>query len=203
MPDEPAKLDETLDAQPYEPPRPRKLGRWALLSVLTLALAGCIAAPFVTAAIRRANEQQAVGALRNYAEAQIEFFRQHKSGGTGGFARDLSQLRGLLPPEMIAARGAGGRPYRGYLFQEGRTIAGKPADWSQDYFICATPAKYGLLHRRTFIIDTNGCVYGWDFGESGFVDDYLVEKGQWVAGGDEEEPRFMPDAPKYTPLKRP
>ena len=203
MPDEQAKLAETLDAQPCEPPKSRR-SWWAFLWIgaAVLVAAGAAAAP-IAAALRNSEEKRTIGALRAYAEAQLQFLHQSREAGHAGFAEDLAQLRGLLPPAMIAAHGPGGARYHGYLFQEGRTIAGQPVDWSQDFLLCATPAEYGLLHRRTFVIDTNGCAFGWDLGQSGFVHDRPDMSGQWSVDGADEEPQPVLPTPKYTPLNKP
>ncbi len=53
-----------------------------------------------------------------------------------------------------------------------KTIGGKKINWVDDYALCATPAKYGVTGRRTFIINTSGTVWGKDLGKSEFVKDF-------------------------------
>jgi hypothetical protein len=189
MPDEQAKLAETLDAQPYEPPKPRK-SRRILLWILAVAflLAAAVAALPIALSLRDANECQAVGAMRSYAEAQV---KRRRSGAVDpGYAKELPQLRGLLPDEIIAAWGPNGRPYHGYLFREMKTIGGQPIDWSADFGISAVPAKYGVFSRRSFILMTNGTTFGHDWGRQvEFFDDYPSDPISlpWGLGFSEDE----------------
>jgi prepilin-type N-terminal cleavage/methylation domain-containing protein len=59
--------------------------------------------------------------------------------------------------------GAGnGQPKHGYLFAEMLTIAGSAIDWVNDYGMCACPSVYGRTGYRSFIVCTNGTVFGKD-----------------------------------------
>ncbi len=81
----------------------------------------------------------------------------------------------LISQPFTAAEGPEGVPHHGYLFWDLKTIGGKPIDWVDDYGLCATPAKYGVTGRRTFIVDSRGTVWGKDLGESRFVTDYPLD----------------------------
>ena len=66
---------------------------------------------------------------------------------------------------LAAANGAGpglGQPKHGYLFAEMTNIAGNPIDWVNDYGLAASPAVYGRTGYRSFIVCTNGTVFGKD-----------------------------------------
>jgi hypothetical protein len=43
--------------------------------------------------------------------------------------------------------------------------------------LCATPARYSFMTRRTYIIATNGVVFYKDLGKSKFVTDYPPDPG--------------------------
>ncbi len=202
MGDEQVRLAETLDAEPYEPPKARKRRLVAVLLGVMGLLVVSVAAPMAIKSIRKANETHAVSALRQYAEAQMATRRQQHNLGSPTYADRLASLQDLLPMEIVAAHGPEGTPYHGYLFRECRTFAGAPIDWSQDYALCATPASYGLLRRQTFLIATNGCIFGWDLGQSGFVDDYPeFTEGGWVVDDDTVRQPPLP-LPVQTPLQR-
>ena len=61
------------------------------------------------------------------------------------------------------------------FFEDMTTIGGRPIDWEKDFALCATPAVYGQVGYRTFIVMTNGTIFGKDLGGSEFVDDYPAD----------------------------
>jgi hypothetical protein len=147
--------------------------------VLAPLIIACLAGPPLVArffAPKPSLELSAVEALRAYCKAQKEYRRvDHDDDGKLEYASSLDELAdlGLIPAEMADARGMKGTPYRGYLFREIKTIAGKPVDWQYDYALSAIPAKYGRTGYRTFIVSTNEFIMGPDRGRgAGFVDDY-------------------------------
>jgi uncharacterized membrane protein len=82
----------------------------------------------------------------------------------------------LIDRALRDAAGPAGQPKVGYLFQDCRTIGGKPIDWTTDYAMCAMPAAYGRTGRRTFIVGTDGRVLGKDLGKgTKFVDDFPAD----------------------------
>jgi len=105
--------------------------------------------------------------------------------GTKGYADDLGTLakEALIDPDFAAARGPQGKPVRGYLFQEVKTLGGKPVDWKKDFALSATPAQYGGAKLRTFVVSTDGVIYSQDFGKSEFIENFPSdpEKAGWVA----------------------
>ena len=81
----------------------------------------------------------------------------------------------LIDRAFAVARGKGGIPHHGYLFEDMETIAGKPINWVVDYALCGTPDLYGRPARRTFIVKTDGVVWGKDLGRSEFVKDFPAD----------------------------
>jgi DUF2950 family protein len=127
------------------------------------------------------NEIGATGACRAYASAQT--MSRSGSGDLPYFDychpyTTLVTRKGrngkpmeLISHDLAEARGGQGSPHYGYLFDDLKTIGGKSIDWVEDNGLCATPAKYGVTGQRTFIVSTNGTVYGKDLGKSIFVKD--------------------------------
>jgi len=150
----------------------------------------------------------AVSLMRGYCSAQTMYRRNdweahnappHAPGTIGVLehARDMRDLCEcvdgsntpirLIDQAMANARakcaGGKGEPKYGYIFREMKTIAGKPIDWTGDYALCAIPAVYGRTGYRTFIVSTDGTVFGKDQGEGGtFLDDYPADPnaGDWI-----------------------
>ena len=164
------------------PGRP-KTALWVLAVVLA---GGVIAAALVIwlgRARRRSLETNAVGSCRAYAEAQIMFHRgDWDNDGELEYATPYTLLNtctdgignpiGCVDSAFATAQGPDGAPKHGYLFQDMETISGKPIDWKNDYALCATPARYGKSGYRTFIVSTDGTVWGKDLGKSRFIKDY-------------------------------
>jgi hypothetical protein len=160
--------------------------------IVLLVLLGCCCVVAVIVLVRRSeyercsSEIYAQHALRDYMEAQSRFrcaaLREH---GQLVFADSLQKLKGLLPPEMIAAHGPGGKPWRGYLFLEMKTIAGVPIDWRREFAMCAIPARYGRDGYRTFIVATDRLLLGKDLNPPAFPDDYpddVCSTGWYIDG---------------------
>ena len=138
------------------------------------------------------NGRYAVGSCFSYAEAQVMFHRWDRDGdGDLEYANSLTLLAaqkdkagqrlGLIDDALAAARGKKGKPRWGHLYREMKTIGGKPIDWRKDFALCATPARYKYpgdryrTGRHTFIVSTDGVVFGKDLGEARFVDDYPAD----------------------------
>ena len=174
--------------QTTKPPRTwRPMAAWTGALLLALGLVWFVAAVVVLPRILRPRtEASIVAALRDYSEAQFRFKRSKAAGaGQESFADQLPKLRGLLPDEVIAAWGPSGKPYHGYLFRELKTIAGQPVDWLNDFGVCAIPAKYGVASRRSFILTTNGTVFGHDWGKQvEFFEDFPADplSSPWILG---------------------
>jgi hypothetical protein len=156
-------------------------------AVLFLGLSGGETAPAPMVTRKASPESSAVGALRAYCSAQAMFHRNDwDADGKLEYATPYTlldtQLDGnaqairLIDAEMTAAGGTAGTPRNGYLYRDMKTIGGKKIDWTTDFAFCAIPAQYGRTGYRTFIVCTNGAVYGKDLGTgTGFVDDYPAD----------------------------
>jgi len=163
----------------------------ALVLAAILAIVAAIAIPALVGVRETAKaastEANAVGAMRACAEAQVMFHRNDWVGsGTPGvleYATPYTLLNTqvdatgqpiqLIDSALAAARGPNGTPKHGYLFRDMQTIGGVKINWVDDFALCAIPAQYGRTGRRTFIVSTNGTVFGQDQGPTGtFVDDY-------------------------------
>ncbi|MHC4916718.1 MAG: DUF2950 family protein [Planctomycetota bacterium] len=127
-------------------------------------------------------ETSAVGRLRTYLSAQAIYRREDRDGdGKPEYAKPYPLLRdrngpgglplNLISAEFAAARGPEGRPLDGYRFSDAVRLGGEPVDWSRDCGLCAAPAVYGKTGVRTFIVATDGTVWGKDLGGSEFVKD--------------------------------
>jgi len=147
--------------------------------------AASVPAPMVRRSV--SPESNAAGALRAYCSAQAMFHRNDwDADGKLEYATPYTLLDTqpdgngqpirLIDAGMTAASGTAGSPRNGYLYRDMKTIAGAPIDWVTEYAFCAIPAQYGRTGRRTFIVTTNGTVYGKDLGsKTAFVDDYPAD----------------------------
>jgi hypothetical protein len=129
----------------------------------------------------------AIGTCRTYVAAQTMFKRVDWDGdGELEYAADFTDLHNqldgsgepiwLIDSAFASAKGTDGQPKHGYLFQEMKTIAGRPIDWAKECALCAIPSVYGRTGYRTFIVGVDGTVFGLDQGEDGtFVDDYPAD----------------------------
>jgi Protein of unknown function (DUF2950) len=127
-----------------------------------------------------------VDRMRSYCSAQTMYKRNDWDGdSTMEYAApyatlcaqldtDGTQIQ-LIDSAFAAATGSKGTPTHGYLFKDMKTIAGKPIDWTNDYAMCAIPAIYGRTGYRTFIVATDGTIYGKDIADGAFVDDYPAD----------------------------
>jgi type II secretory pathway pseudopilin PulG len=162
-------------------------GLLAVVAVPLIAIVAAIAIPSMLASRRSSLETNAVGSCLTYAAAQTMFQRNDWDGDKVlEYADDLSALCNtpdssgnpisLIDTAFASAKGPGGLPRHGYLFQEMTAIAGQPIDWTTDFALCAVPAVYGRTGYRTFIVKTDGTVYGKDQGPGGtFVTDYPAD----------------------------
>jgi type II secretory pathway pseudopilin PulG len=151
------------------------LGCGGLLAVvMVLGIVAAIAIPSLLAARRATLETNAVGSMRTYANAQVMF---HKNDWDGDkvltYAPSFRALNTTLdatkaPIQLIDSVFAGANspatPKHGYYFTDMKTIGGKSIDWKNDFALCASPAIYGRTGYRTFIVSTNGTVFGKDLG---------------------------------------
>lgn len=121
-----------------------------------------------------ARETNVVGSCRAYCSAQTMFKRNDWDGnGVLEYAPNFGMLYttpdgngdaiNLIDKRMKNATSPKTAKH-GYFFVDMKTIAGKAIDWVNDYGICAVPASYGKTGRRTFIVCTNGTVFGKDTG---------------------------------------
>ncbi len=162
-------------------------------NLATVSIVAAIAIPSLLAARRTSLETNAVGSCRAYAAAQTMFHRNDWDGnGVLEYAPDFTALYStkdaaktpidLIDAAFAAARGPKGPPKHGYVFYNMKTIGGKKINWVDDFALCAVPAVYRRTGYRTFIINTNGTVFGMDTGGNKPVFDYpanLVAAG-WI-----------------------
>jgi hypothetical protein len=176
-------------------PRPRNAGgegtlKWLLVFILLGGGGLILVVPsLLYSPCRPSLETQAIGSCRAYSCAQSMYHRNDwDADGQLEYASSLVLLHtekdstgtpiNLLDAAFADARGLKGTPKHGYLFREMKTIGGQPIDWTQDCALCAIPVEYGRTGYRSFIISTNGTVFGKDQGEGGtFVDDYPADPG--------------------------
>ncbi len=119
-------------------------------------------------------EPNAIGSCRAYCSAQTMFHRNDwERNGILEYAPNFGLLFATLDfngnainliDRRMKNAVAPKAEKHGYFFLDMQTIAGKAIDWSNDYGLCAVPAKYGKTGRRTFIVCTNGTVFGKDTG---------------------------------------
>jgi hypothetical protein len=145
-----------------------------------------IAIPSLIAARRSSFETAGAANLRAYATAQTMYIKTDwNNDGKREYAHPFTnlysdastgntmQMHKYIDMGMNSAAGPTGVPKQGYLFQDCKTIGGKPIDWTQDYAMCAIPAAYGRTGTRVFIISSDGIPYGKDLGPGAtFVDDF-------------------------------
>jgi len=160
-----------------EEARPVKRGRGMLMGVALLGAIAAIAAILLLPSGIESNESRARKAMRAYVTAQEKYRRR---SGKASFATTLSELKGLLPDEVVAAHGHKGKPYAGYRFLEMKSFGGMPIKWEFDFALCAVPAEYGRSGRRTFIVATNGLVVHKDRPSAMFLADHPIDDdGSW------------------------
>ncbi len=190
------------DGYEYEPERKSSSWPWVLLgcgicavvAVPLVAIIAAIAIPSLLVARRSSLETNAVGSCRAYCCAQAMYQRNDWEAlgpgpGTKGvleYARPYTWLCNqkdsnghpimLIDSAFAAAKGAAGTPKHGYLFDDLSTIAGSKIDWVNDYGLCGIPSVYGRTGYRSFMVCTNGTVFGQDQGTAGsFVKDYPAD----------------------------
>jgi prepilin-type N-terminal cleavage/methylation domain-containing protein len=154
-----------------------------MIVVAIIAIIAAIAIPSLLAARRGSLETNSIGSCRAYASAQSMFHRNDWDADTElEYATPYTLLNTQVdgagnPIQLIdsafAAAVAGGPPKHGYNFQDMVSINAVAMDWVNDYGLCGLPATYGRSGYRTFIVSTNGTVFGQDQGAAGgFVADY-------------------------------
>ena len=154
-----------------------------MIVVAIIAIIAAIAIPSLLAARRGSLETNAVSSCQAYATAQSMYKRNDWDGDSVlEYATPFNMLHDeidgagnqiqLIDGAFALAIG-GGPPKHGYNFQDMATVAGAAIDWVNDFGISALPAVYGRSGYRSFIIATNGTVFGQDLGPGGaFVGDY-------------------------------
>jgi Protein of unknown function (DUF2950) len=120
------------------------------------------------------SESRGVGSCRTYCSAQTMYKRNDWDGDgdmeyASRFTRLITTQDGNGDPIQLLHRTMKDavtpkKSRQGYFFMDIRTINGKAIDWLVDYGLCAVPAKYGGATRKTFIVATNGTVFGKDTG---------------------------------------
>ncbi len=131
--------------------------------------------------------------MQAYAEAQAMYRRlDWDKDGQLEYAADYTRLNTeldgngdpimLIDSAFAGAKGRGGAPKHGYIFREMSTIAGGPVDWEKDFALCGIPAGYGRTGSWTYIVTTDGAVWGQDMGCACFLDDFPADpQGEgWV-----------------------
>jgi hypothetical protein len=146
-----------------------------------------IAIPSMMTARRSSFEVNGMCCLRACATAQTMYIKTDWDGnGKKEYAFPFTNLyqdascggkeHKLIDRGFADAAGPAGAPKMGYLFQDCKTIGGKPIDRTKDYALCAKPAVYGRTGCRTFIVSTDGMVWGKDLGSGAtFVDDFPAD----------------------------
>jgi len=159
-------------------------GICAVVAVPLVAIIAAIAIPNLLTARRGSLETNAVGSCRAYCSAQTMYHRNDWDGDqTLEYAVPFTRLNteldttgtpiNLIDSAFAAAKGNAGRPKHGYLFDDMAKIGGSKIDWINDYGLCGKPSVYGRTGYRTFIVSTNGTVFGKDQGPAGgFVKNY-------------------------------
>jgi prepilin-type N-terminal cleavage/methylation domain-containing protein len=157
-----------------------------MIVVAIIAIIAAIAIPSLLAARRSSLETNAVGSCRTYCGSQTMYKRNDwdvvvgggpvNVAGTAGvleYAEDLRDLAETVdgngnPINFVdqafanaSIKGAA-QPKHGYLFEDMTNIAGGAIDWINDFGMAAQPSVYGRTGYRSFIVNTNGTVYGKD-----------------------------------------
>ena len=186
------------EAQGLGEPPPRKMPVWAWVLIgcggaaflfVMISIIAAIAIPSLLAArsaSRVSSETAAVGSCRAYAGSQTIYHRNDwDHDGRLSYAHPFTLMSTCvdgtaggsirLLDEAFAAASSPKTPKHGYWFKDMETLGGRPIDWSNDFALCAMPAKYGGARRRTFLVSTAGTVWGKDLGKSGFVADFPAD----------------------------
>jgi hypothetical protein len=193
MPEEPAKLDETLDAKPYEPPKHTRslTGFYVAMGVLAalILLAAVLIKPLATRYRERRDEigNRAVFRCRWYVEAQAIYrAKDWDKNGKLGYAHPFGLLFStegedgvpiqLIDGSFAQADGSGyGYCATGYYFQDCQTIGGVVIDWERDFALSAYPMVYGRTGYRVFIVKTDGVIWAKDLGRAEPVADFPAD----------------------------
>jgi type IV pilus assembly protein PilA len=154
-----------------------------MIVVAIIAIIAAIAIPSLLAARRSSLETNSVGSCRTYSSSQTMFKRNDwDADGAMEYAMPFTLLNTQqdsdgttiqLIDSAFAAATVGGIPKHGYIFADMTDINGVlglvPIDWEVDYGLCARPVRYGRTGYRTFIVSTNGTVFGRDDGSIGVM----------------------------------
>ena len=160
-----------------------------MIVVAIIAIIAAIAIPSLLAARRNAKESSAIAACRAYAGAQTTYKRNDWDNDLAlEYAMPYNLLYNqfdsagkrlkMIDAAFAAAQTLAGTPKAGYVFDDmvdidGDALADANGNWTTDYAFSALPFKYGTDGYRSFIICTDGTVYGRDQGVGGgFVVSY-------------------------------
>ncbi len=163
------------------------------VSLLMAPIMLAIMIPAMLGARQSVQETGAIGSLISYGNAQVMYHKNDwNADGVLSYAVGLRELCdtedgvgnqiGLIDASFAAATSPA-RPKNGYYFTVMQTIGGQPIDLVSDFALCASPAVYGKTGRRTFIIGSDGVIYGKDLGKDASPpDDYPENPVQagWV-----------------------
>jgi hypothetical protein len=159
-------------------------GGGLVVTAVVVAVMAYFVVPSHVTPRRHTNELSAVASLRAYCGAQLMYFQKDwDKDGQLEYASPYANLfeetdeQGnavqFIDPAFAGARGRTGVPKHGYLFRDMRTVGGREINWTGEFALCAIPAEYDKTGKRTFIVKTDGTVYGKDRGPGAdFVDDY-------------------------------
>ena len=147
-----------------------------MIVVAIIAIIAAIAIPSLLAARRATLETNAVGSCRTYANAQVMYHKNDWPGsptpGIMRYASPFSKLNSQLDNTgakiqlvdgAFAAASVSTAPKHGYWFKDLATFSNAQAiDFINEFGMSAAPATYARTGYRTFIVSTNGTVFGQD-----------------------------------------
>ncbi|HOX08064.1 MAG TPA: DUF2950 family protein [Planctomycetota bacterium] len=156
-----------------------------MIVVAIIAIIAAIAIPSLLAARRSSLETAGGASMRAYATAQVNFKKNDWDGDAElEYSPTLPALNNTIdsagnPITLIDSAFAaaylgtgvlavpnpiGVPPKQGYVFSDLATINLVNIDWINDYGLCGAPSVHGRTGYRSFIIDTEGTVFGRDLG---------------------------------------
>lgn len=135
-----------------------------------IAIIAAIIVPGMLTARRSGQETAAIGAMRVYANGQVQYRKTDWDGnGTMEYACPFTNLYrvggkpvNLIDGTFAVATDSSGRPYLGYYYADAVTIGGAPVAWATDFGLGARPATYNRTGRNSFIVDTGAKVFSSD-----------------------------------------
>jgi Protein of unknown function (DUF2950) len=176
-----------MTEQPTAKPRSKRMAGFYIGMVVGLAAVVATALLLLTRRRIAQNEAGVVRFMREYVTAQREFNKNDwDADGDLEYAVPYklltTQLEGHAPTSLIPPiasdrpkPGLLGVPSPGYDYVDMSELHGKSIDYNRDFGLCGTPADYGKTGRRTFIVKTDGVVWGKDLGKSEFVRNFPAD----------------------------